>query len=262
MDISRAVFSILFLLIAGLFSVPLSHAVCDPHCQNVSVIGQLTAFEDVSITTSGGNHILIVAIRNGNGTGAITSTITNTSLTWVLDIHRGSNQGWGHDLYCAIVPGAGLQSFRVNTNNGAVGIRILTEEYTSGVTCPASHVAGATGTGTTIDSGGITTSAAALIIAAGATDGDANGDNAGWSAGSGFSIRNPACNTGVEPDQKVCVEDKGIQASGTYNGTFGLVFSDSWDGIVASYNVEVVAPPAYARPAAGYRPPAGQRPVR
>jgi hypothetical protein len=180
----------------------------------------------------GAGHAIVVAVRNGQS--APQTSISNSSLKWtVVAGHQNSQVGWRHDVHCAIAPSGGNQNFTVNTNGGNVGIRVIAVEYT-GVSCTGTKFTVGQGTSSTATSGSITTTTSGLIFSSFATDTDIDGN--GKRSISGYTIRDDNCNTlpGVEPDQKLCVADKGIQPAGTYSATWNFG-GDSWDDIIVAF---------------------------
>lgn len=123
-------------------------------------------------------------------------------------------------------------------------------EY-SGVskTDPLDQVSGKTGNSSTINSGitGMTTQANELVLGAGTI---ANNNNFTVSKGSGFTYRGGNTN-GSNYQPTVFMEDKNVFATGTYNATFSVNSSVTWQGTVATFRAAAaptVMEPSYAPP--------------
>jgi hypothetical protein len=217
---------------------------CLAPCVQIQEFGPnpLASTKNVSISGVHAGSTLIVDVRNGANSNL--SSISNSSLSWTL-VGSHLTLDWHHDLFCAVVPSSGTQNFTLNTNSGAVGLRAMVVEY-AGIRCSGAIMQHGQGTGSTAASGNMTTSGSALIFSSFATDTDIDNQGSQARAVSGYTIQNPNCNTvpGVEPDQKQCVADNGMQPAGTYsaNWTFG---GDTWDVFVVAFpNAGSTTPPS------------------
>jgi hypothetical protein len=177
----------------------------------------------------GAGHLLVVAIKLSIGGG---TTVTSPGLVWTKDITAAQAAlGWVVDVWSAPnVPG-GDTTITVSSTGGATAIRVLTHEYSDmATTAPAHRTSSASGTSASPDAGSVTTTLAncTLFLVTG-TDSDL----LGWTAGPDYTMR-PDCNAGAEPSQKICSEDHGPVAAGTYSGTF-TINSDSWVAVLVAY---------------------------
>jgi hypothetical protein len=182
-----------------------------------------------------GRPILIV-IRSG-GQNPPNPTIINGggnpgTLRWtLLNSQKPVGSDWVLVVYCAIVPTNGNYTF--SATNSALGVRAWTAQYNTG-TCSGAVAHSLSSVSTSIASGTVTTSGSAVIFSAIASDTDIEGQG-GSRTFSGGTIRNNNCNTaaGLEPDQKGCIGDRGIQPAGTYNATW-TVGRDIWVAVIVA----------------------------
>jgi len=181
-----------------------------------------------TVPNVGSGNLLVVAIRLSTG-GA--TTVTSPGASWTKDVHvTQSSLGWTFDVWSAPnVPG-GNTTITVSITGGGTSVRIVANEY-SGIAAnsPAHKTSGASGTSGSVNAGSVTTTINnCTLFAAAATDSDL----LGWKAGSNYTIRNQ-CTNG-EPGQKLCTEDRGPVAAGTYSDSF-TINSDSWAAILVAY---------------------------
>jgi MYXO-CTERM domain-containing protein len=175
------------------------------------------------------DDLLVVAIRTGN---LSTTTVTSTpAATWTKDVTQAASVGWNLDVWSAPNLPGGATTITIAKTGAAHSLRVIAVEY-SGIASshPAHKTSSGSGTSGTVDAGSVVTTAdGCLLFAAAATDSDL----LGWSAATGFTMRN-SCNLNQEPDQKICTEDRGPVAAGTWSNGFGIN-ADSWAAALVAY---------------------------
>ncbi|MBS0180927.1 MAG: hypothetical protein JSS39_00870 [Nitrospira sp.] len=211
---------------------------CSSPCVNGdSEVGNgLNTTDPMTISNAVAGHPILVAIRSG-GQNPSNPTIINGggnpgTLRWtLLNSQKPVGSDWVHVVYCAIVPTNGTYTF--SATNNALGVRAWTAHYNTG-TCSGALTHSSSSVSTSISSGTVTTSGSAVIFSAIASDTDIDGQG-GSRTFSGGTIRNNNCNVvaGLEPDQKGCIGDRGIQAAGTYNAAW-TVGRDIWVAIIVA----------------------------
>ena len=198
--------------------------------QSANVDGGTAVAFPSNITT--GNSI-IVAIRLGDATSV--PVVTDTGLNTYVEDRRqvvGGNRAF---IFSAHNISGGI----ANTVTSTVTGRIAIHEY-SGLAASATldQVNSATGTGTSANSGNVTTTQAnELLFGAGATSGIAS-----FFAGTNYTLREkvPATNS------RLATEDRIVSTTGTYSASFTFGATEDWACLIATYKA----------PAAGVVPPA------
>jgi hypothetical protein len=170
--------------------------------------------------------LLVLAVRMSGGG---TSTVTSPGAVWTRDKHVQSIvSGWTLDVHSAPnVPG-GTTTVTCTVSGSADSIRMMVHEYSGMATSsPAHKVASATGTSGTANTGPVTTTIEnCTLFCVTATDSDLEG----WAAGPGYTLRGDWEAAG----EKICSEDRGPVAAGTYSGVMSLN-SDTWAAILVAY---------------------------
>jgi hypothetical protein len=181
-------------------------------------------------------NLLIVAIRTNV---LATTTVSSPGATWTKDASKVvSINEWNLDVWSAPnVPG-GNTTITVRQSTGNAPRAVALEFSGMAADTHAHKVSSGTGTSGTASAGSVTTTVdGCLIFTTAATD----SDSLGWSAGSGYTMRND-CNENQEPDQKLCTEDRGIVNAGTWSGGFSIN-SDTWAAVLVAYAPGVSSPP-------------------
>jgi len=181
-----------------------------------------------TVSNVGAGNLLVLAVRLSTSG---TTTVTSPGATWTKDAHTTqSSLGWTLDVWSAPnVPG-GNTPITVSITGSGTSIRVIVNEYSNMATSsPAHKTSSASGTSSSVNAGSVTTTIDnCTLFAVAATDSDL----LGWGAGPNYTIRNQ-CTNG-EPGQKICTEDRGPVAAGTYSGNF-TINSDSWAAIQVAY---------------------------
>lgn len=181
----------------------------------------------INFTNVQQGSLLIVAVRLST-TG--TSTVTSPGMVWTRDLHQAHKVGLSLDIHSSPNVSAGSHTLTINVSGGSTAIRAIALEYSGVATSsPTIDTASNASTSGAVIAGVVTTGINdTLLFAAAGTD----SDNQGWVASSGYTIRNK-CNAELEPDQKLCTEDRGPVTSGIYSHNF-TINSDTWvAGLVA-----------------------------
>jgi hypothetical protein len=182
---------------------------------------------DISYTVQHNGALLVVAASLSD---TVTTTVASPGEAWTMDVHASNPMGDSLDIHSAVNVSAGPKTIHVSSLSSRA-IRVVVVEY-SGMTntAPAAYKTSSNyGYSGTASAGSITTTIDNYILfTAARTDSDLQG----WVAGSGYTMID-SCNAEQEPDQKLCVENRGPVAAGTYSGNFSIN-QDSWvAGLVA-----------------------------
>jgi hypothetical protein len=161
-------------------------------------------------------NLNVVAVMWGDTTSTVTGVTDSKGNTYALALGPTRASGLSSAIYYAKNIGAGSNTVTVAFNQSAAAPNINVMEYSGlSTTSPLDVTAGATGSGTTANSGSATTTAASeLIVGAG------NPVTAFTAAGSGFSNRVINAFGGIS-------EDKIVSTTGSYNATATLT-SGGW----------------------------------
>jgi hypothetical protein len=173
-----------------------------------------------------GSFVVVASSVSGSGQFM---TVTSPGFAFARDLHDVDSDGDSLDIASAANAPGGPTSITVSVPNAAY-IRVVVAWYSGMGTNPIAHkMSSRSGLGQTASAGSVTTTMDNSILFVAART---NSDLQGWSAGSGFKIRNN-CNAELEPDQKLCIQDQGPVSMGTYSGAFSIN-SDLWvAGLVA-----------------------------
>jgi hypothetical protein len=164
-------------------------------------------------------NLNIVAV-GWNDTTSTVNTVTDTrGNTYTLALGPTSGTGVRQSIYYARNIAGGSNTVTVTFNQAATFVDVRIFEYSGlDTTNPLDVTAGAAGTGTSANSGSVTTTAAnELIFGAGTTAGSFNNTGS-----PGFIVRvltNPDADIG---------EDKTVSSTGSYNAVGGLFNSAAW----------------------------------
>ena len=213
-------------LFGALWSTPVEAA----WVKEQSCVGSLVASANCTISSVGPGHTLVLAVKLSIG-GPM--TVTSPGLTWIRDASRThAGLGWIDEVWSLPNTPPGTIPITVTSTGGATAIRIILNEFSGlATTSWVDKTVANSGTGSAVNTGSVTTTVDndTLFVVAG-TDSDL----LGWSPGPGYTIRNRNCSHDIEPDQKICVEDRGPVPIGTYSGTFTIT-PDSWVAILVAY---------------------------
>jgi hypothetical protein len=170
-------------------------------------------------------------VRSGSTTATVTVSDSQSN-TYTQQISQNQTTD-GHKLTIAYAPNVKVGSNTVTvTLSASATLQVAIHEY--GGIIPSSLVDVSTstqGSGTTPNSGNVTTSQGAELLFAAA----AVGGSPSWTAGSGYTLRQI-------PVNKLATEDQIASVIGTFAGTFSLSASDNWSAAIVTFK----ALPAYA----------------
>jgi hypothetical protein len=191
-------------------------------------IANAVAGQPIVVATRGGVNSSTVSIVNEGGPG---------TLTWTL-LRSNDASDWVHTIHCAIIPTSGTYTFHTtnNTSGGTPSVRSIAVQYNTGVCAGAQVNSTTSNSGTSLSSGNVTTTSTSIVLSSIASDGDIDSGQGGAArVHTGGTVRNPNCNEnpGIEPDQKICIGDRGSLTSGTYAAQW-TVGSDIWSTIVVA----------------------------
>ncbi len=191
----------------------------------------------------------IVAIGWNNATSNITSVTDSAGNTYQLAVPTARGAGLSQAIYYAKnikAAAAGTNTLTVNFNTATPYVDIRATEYSGlDANSPFDIGASASGTGTTANSGNVTTTAPGLVFGAGMTSG-------GYTTpGTGFTTR-----VITNPDADIAL-DRIVTSSGAYNATANMSGSSSWVMQVATFKAASVAPGDTVAPTVSVAAPAG-----
>ena len=176
-----------------------------------------------SSTTPG--DLIVIGLRVWHGAAPL-SLSDSSGNTYALAVTQfNSNDSHQLYLYYAQNIAGGPDTVTVTTGGTSPTIRMTALEYSGAATSGVlDRVASATGKGTAVSSGNVTTLFPIELLVGIATD--ANG--ATWTAGSTWSLRDA-------PGNRMADEDQVIFSAGTSAATFTTNTSDYWTAIVATF---------------------------
>ncbi|WP_431213065.1 T9SS type A sorting domain-containing protein [Puia sp. P3] len=224
-----------FVLLAGL-SLPA--AACAPsHRQTQSSI-LLTGPKTISATfpaASNAGNLIIAQITWDRQTRTLASVVDSKGNDYHL---IGAETNWGTKyrsaLYYAYNIDADASKIKVTAtlnNNTTALFEIYISEYSNVLTTsdPLDKNKTATGTGTAINTGSVTTTAGNELVW-----GIAVGEDQAIHGGTGYNVRST--------DQDNIVEDKTASTAGSFNASFTAVSSTNWVAQVATFKPLVTLP--------------------
>ncbi|MCV7071961.1 PQQ-dependent sugar dehydrogenase, partial [Mycobacterium rufum] len=214
----------------------LANPVTPPGFVQVSAATPQTSQSSVTVKYTGAQtagNTNVLAIGWNNATSSVTSVVDSAGNTYQLAVPPARGNGISQAIYYAAnikgsTAGSNTVTVTFNTATPYVDLRAL--EY-SGLdrVNPFDVGASAAGTGTTASSGAVTTTSAnALVFAAGMTTGAFLG------AGTGFSSR-----IITTPDADLA-QDRLVSTAGTYSATAPLGASSAWLMQVAAFRAAAV----------------------
>jgi len=180
-------------------------------------------------TTSGNAVILGVTFGNTNPTITATDNEGNSYTVAQQTYDAGHNQGTAI-LYALNIHGGSSHTVTINFSTAVAYLGLGINEYTGLATSSAlDGVAGHTGSGTTLSSGTVTTTANGdLIFSVGVAD--SSGSQVSIAAGTGFTKRVDLGSLASYAD-----EDEVQTSAGTISATWTLSLSQNWIASVAAF---------------------------
>jgi len=172
-------------------------------CARINAVGKT-----ITVTDTLGNTYA--------GSGGTAGDVTNNTAGFQTYLYSAHNSAGGANTVTLAISGTGRIWMNIAEYSGLATSSTLDQ------------TASATGASAAIDSGATatTTQASELVIGVGGS----NVDNT-FTLGTGFSNLNVA----AAGTNRVAMEGQVVSSTGTYNGTFTILTSTQWVGLVATY---------------------------